>query len=253
MATLSVCIEMAFTDHSFEERIELAAAAGADAVEFWGRADKDLDAVVSACEAADVDLAAMLGSDAPLTDPDGTDAAVRDMEDSIDVAAEIGCPNLIVTVGPEQDDASRDSQHEAIVEALSRVAPTAEQAGVTLAVEPLNTAVDHPEYYLSSSDEGREIVRAVDSEAVGLLFDVYHQQITEGDVTRNLTESLETLSYVHIADNPGRNEPGTGELNYDTILSALDEAGYDGYVGCEFAPVGDDTEAVEHCRELLGD
>ena len=253
MASLSVCIEMVFAALPIAERIERAAGAGADAVEFWGWRDKDLDAIAATCADAGVDLAAMLGSDAPLTDPHGTDAAVRDLERSIEAAAEAGCPNLIVTVGPEQEGHSRDEQHDAIVEALDRVAETAADAGVTLGVEPLNTAVDHPGYYLSSASEGREIVRAVDSPAVGLLFDVYHQQITEGDVTRGLTESVDDLTYVHLADNPGRNEPGTGELNYETILSALREAGYDGYVGCEFSPVGDDAAAVEHCRKLLAD
>ncbi|WP_254274584.1 hydroxypyruvate isomerase family protein [Haloarcula marina] len=253
MPSLSVCIEMVFADRPLEERIERAAAAGADAVEFWGWQDKDLDAITEVCADADVELAAMLGADAPLTDPASTDDAVHDLERSIEVAAEFGCPNLIVTVGPEQAAIDRDAQHDAIVTALSRVAPMAEDAGITLGVEPLNTAVDHPEYYLTSTAEGREIVRAVDSPAVGLLFDVYHQQITEGDVTRSLTDAVDDLTYVHVADNPGRNEPGTGELNYETILSALAETGYDGYVGCEFSPVGDDSEAVERCRDLLPD
>ncbi|WP_416841746.1 TIM barrel protein [Haloferax sp. DFSO52] len=251
MADLSVCIEMVFADLPIEERIERAAAAGADAIEFWGWRDKDLNAIADACAAADVDIAAMLGSDAPLTDPTGTDAAVHDLERSIEVATEIGCSNLIVTVGQEQGDVDREAQHDSIVEALSRVAPIAEDAGIALGVEPLNTAVDHPGYYLTSTAEGREIVREVDSTAVGLLFDVYHQQITEGDVTRSLTNAIGDLTYVHVADNPGRNEPGTGELNYDTILSALVEAGYDGYVGCEFSPISDDSKAVERCRELL--
>jgi hydroxypyruvate isomerase len=253
MVTLSVCIETVDVGLPFENRIERAAAAGADAIEFWGWQDKDLDSIAVTCDRAGIELAAMLGSDAPLTDPEGTDAAVRDVERSIERATEVGCPNLIITVGPKQDDYDRDAQHDAIVEVLDRVASTAEDAGITLCVEPLNTAVDHPEYYLSSSSEGREIVGAVDSSAVGLLFDIYHQQITEGDVTRELTESVETLTHVHIADNPGRNEPGTGELNYEHIISALLDAGYDGYVGCEFSPVGDDAKAIERCRDLLAD
>lgn len=251
MVKLSVCIEMVFTDHPFEERIERVGATGAHAVEFWGWRDKDLDAVHAACEEWDVDLAAMLGSGAPITDPDGTSAAVRDLEESIEVASDLGCPNLIVTVGPDQDDVARDAQHEAIVEALRQVAPAAESAGVTLGIEPLNTTIDHPDYYLSSSEEGREIVTAVDSPAVGLLFDVYHQQITEGDVTRGLTDAIDDLSYVHVADNPGRHEPGTGELDYGNVLSALLDEGYDGYVGCEFHSLGDDDAAVEHCLDLL--
>jgi hydroxypyruvate isomerase len=251
MPQLSVCVEMVFADEQMEERVALAADAGADAIEFWGWKDKDLDAVAAACAEHDVDLAAMLGSDAPLTDPDGVDEAAADLRESIATAADVGCPNLIVTVGQEREDLDRDAQHEAIVSVLDRVADDAEDADVTLGLEPLNTAVDHPGYYLTSSDEGYEIVEAVDSPAVKLLFDVYHQQITEGNVTENLTGNLDHVGYVHIADVPGRHEPGTGEINYPNVLAALADAGYDGYVGCEFRPEGDHAAAVENCRDML--
>jgi len=131
------------------------------------------------------------------------------------------------------------------------VATNAEGAGVTLGVEPLNTIVDHPGYYLTSSAEGYEIVETVDSPAVKLLFDIYHQQVSEGNVTRNLTSDIGQVGYVHIADVPGRHEPTTGELNYANVLTALDDAGYDGYVGCEFTPEHDPSAAIENCRNLL--
>ncbi|RKD88879.1 TIM barrel protein [Halopiger aswanensis] len=103
-------------------------------------------------------------------------------------------------------------------------------------VEPLNNPVNHRGYYLDSSYAAYEIVDAVDSPVVSVLFDVYHQQIVEGNVIANLTENLEFVGYVHVADVPGRHEPGTGELNYWCVFEALDEAGYDGYVGLEYAP-----------------
>jgi len=134
---------------------------------------------------------------------------------------------------------------------VNRAIADAEDAGVTLGVEPLNTIVDHPGYYLTSSAEGFEIVDAVDSPAVKLLFDVYHQQTSEGNVTRNLTNNVEQVGYVHVADVPGRHEPTTGKLDYENVLGALDEAGYDGYVGCEFTPRGDPLAAIENCRNML--
>lgn len=248
---LSACIEMIFHEEPFVDRIQMAAEAGADAIEFWDWRDKDLDAVTKRCAETGVDFAAMLGSSIPLTDPDRTNEAAEDLHESIEVAADYDCPNLIVTVGREQDELERNTQHDAIVTVLDRVATDAEGAGVTLGVEPLNTIVDHPGYYLTSSAEGYEIVETVDSPAVKLLFDIYHQQVSEGNVTRNLTSDIGQVGYVHIADVPGRHEPTTGELNYANVLAALDDAGYDGYVGCEFTPEHDPSAAIENCRNLL--
>ena len=157
----------------------------------------------------------------------------------------------MVTVGPERDDLPPGAEHRAGVNALRDAAPAAEAAGIDLVVEPLNNPVDHPGYYLDSSYEAYEIVDAVDSPAVSVLFDVYHQQITEGNVIQNLTEHVEFVGYVHVADVPGRHEPGTGELNYARVFEALDDAGYDGYVGLEYSPSTDAAEAVERVLELV--
>jgi len=242
---------MAITDGSYPERVHAAADAGADAVEIWGHDDKDLDALTDACEDAGVDLVGMVGSGAPLVDPEGTEDAVADIRDSIAVAEEYDVPTLIVTVGQEMDEYDRATQHDAIVEALSTVASDAEAAGVTLVVEPLNTAVDHQGYFLASSAEAFEILREVDSPAVKLLYDVYHQQITEGNIIDTLTENIDLVGHVHFADVPGRQEPGTGELNYENIFAAIAETGYDGAVGGEYSPTVDETTAFEQVADLL--
>ena len=244
MPDISVCVEMVFDDEPFHERVPRAAAAGADAVEFWGWRDKDLDALRAAADEADVPVAAF-GAGGTLTDPDQADEAVETIRESIETAGDLGCPTLIATTGPDVDGLDRETQYENVVEVLSTVAPDAEEAGVTLALEPLNTAVDHSGYYLTSSAEGFDIVDDVDSPGVRLLYDVYHQQITEGNVIQTVTENVDRIGHVHVADVPGRHEPGTGELNYANVFSALDDAGYDGYVGCEFRPTGDSESAMD--------
>lgn len=251
MTKLSVCLEMVFRDEPVTERIAAAADAGADAVEFWGWREKDLDEISAACAEHDVHIAAFVGNEAPLTDPEGIEKAVRDVRESIEAAESVDCSNLIITVGQARDGVDQSAQRDAIVSVLKSVSEDAERANVTLGVEPLNTTVDHPGYFLSSSYEGYDIVDFVGSPNVRLLFDIYHQQVTEGNVTANLTSHLDRIGYIHIADVPGRHEPGTGELNYDNVLGALTDAGYDGYVGCEFVPQGDDTAAVERCRSFL--
>ncbi|MFC7141017.1 hydroxypyruvate isomerase family protein [Halosimplex aquaticum] len=250
MPDISVCVEMVFDDEPFHERIPRAVAAGADAVEFWGWRDKDLDAVEAAAAEADAPIAAF-GAGGTLTDPGQAEDAVETIRESIATASELGCPTLIATTGPDQDGLDRRTQYENVVDVLSEVAADAEDAGVTLALEPLNTEVDHPGYFLTTSAEGFDVVDDVDSPNVRLLYDVYHQQITEGNVIQTVTENVDRIGHVHVADVPGRHEPGTGELNYANVFAALDEAGYDGYVGCEFRPTGDPEaamDAVLNCR-----
>jgi len=250
MVDLSVCIEMVYDDEPFHERIRRTADAGVDAVEFWDWREKDLDAIGTAADAAGVDVVACVaGGD--LTDPAAADDAVETIRESIETAADLGIPTLIATTGPDQDGLDRQVQHDNVVDVLSRVAPDAEDAGVTIALEPLNTTVDHPGYYLTTSEEGFEIVDEVGSDAVTLLYDVYHQQITEGNVTDTITENVDDIGHVHVADVPGRHEPGTGELNYANVFDAIDAAGYDGYVGCEFSPTGDPDEAMADVLEIV--
>lgn len=243
MVDLSVCIEMVYDNEPFHDRIHRAAAAGIDAIEFWDWRDKDLDAIETVAEEAGVEIVGCVAGGV-LTDPETADNTVETIRESIETASKRGITTLIATTGPDQEGIDRETQHENIVDVLSRVAPEAEAANVSIALEPLNTEVDHPGYYLTTSEEGFEIVDAVDSPSVTLLYDVYHQQVTEGNVIQTMTENIERIGHIHIADVPGRHEPGTGELNYANIFEAIDDAGYDGFVGCEFSPTGDPTEAI---------
>jgi hydroxypyruvate isomerase len=131
-----------------------------------------------------------------------------------------------------------------VVRGLKGLAPLAEEAGVTLLLEPLNTLVDHPRYFLDSGREGFAIIGEVDSPHVRLLYDVYHMQIMEGNVTETLRRHLPLVGHIHMADVPGRHEPGTGELHFANILHALADAGYAGTVGFEFSPQGDTLRAL---------
>ncbi|GCF15854.1 hydroxypyruvate isomerase [Haloarcula mannanilytica] len=243
MPRVSVCLEMVYDDEPFHERITRAAEAGADAVEFWDWRGKDMDRLDTVAADVDIPIISCVAG-GTLTDPNVTDEAVETLRESITMAGDRDIPTLIVTTGPDQEEIPRTTQHETIVETLSRVASDAESAGVTLLLEPLNTAVDHPDYYLASSDEGFEIIDEVDSPNVGLLYDVYHQQITEGNVIQTITANIDRIGHIHVADVPGRNEPGTGELNYENVFAAIDRTEYDGYVGCEFSPVGDADAAM---------
>jgi len=118
-------------------------------------------------------------------------------------------------------------------------------------MEPLNTMVDHAGYFLASTDEGFEFIRRIGSPAVKLLFDIYHQQITEGNLINNITRHVDLIGYLHVADVPGRHEPGTGEINYLNVLRAAKGAGYTGLVGLEYEPSGEPMASLKACRQLF--
>lgn len=249
MSRFSVCIEMIFREVPFVERIGAVEAAGLDAVEFWGWREKDLDAVRAACEEHGVTVASF-GMDVggPLTVGGDIDALMTGVAESIEAAQTLGVRTLLCTTGDEQHGKSRQGQHEMIVAKLQAAAPLLEDAGITAVLEPLNVLVDHAGYYLVTTAEAAQIVSEVGSPNLKLLFDVYHQQISEGNVLRNLLDHLDQVGHVHVADNPGRHEPGTGELNYGVIFRKLDEAGYEGYVGLEYRP---SKEPAETLREVM--
>jgi len=113
------------------------------------------------------------------------------------------------------------------------------------------SGLDPEAVHLTSSYEGYKIVDAVDSPAVRLLYDVYHQQITEGNLIANVRNHVDLIGGVHVADVPGRHEPGTGEIRYPAVLSALADAGYGGYIGCEFEPTGDPEDAIRDVRAMI--
>lgn len=261
MFDLSVTVPAVFNDKSLTEGIKVAGEVGITGVEFFDWESHGIEDIESVCNEAGVSLAATLSAGAgsnieehrepAMTDPDSAEQAKADIERSIDACELVDCPNLIVTVGPEQSGIDRATQFETVVDVLNAVAPRAEAAGVTLVIEPLNIRVDHPDYFLSRSTDAFELVMSVDSSNVKVLFDVYHQQVTEGDVTRRLTENIDYVGHVHIADNPGRHELGTGELNYENVLASLADTKYEGYVGCEFIPRGEPSAAIEDMMGIV--
>jgi hydroxypyruvate isomerase len=242
MLKLSPCIEMMWGDLEFAARIPRVAALGFKAFEFWGWWNKDLDAVERAAKDSGLEVAvccvktAFTDKVASILLPNGHKPFVEAVKDCIEVGPRLNCSRFIVTVGNELPDAPRAAQHKACVEALKAAAPAAEDAGITLVLEPLNLLVDHAGYYLSTSSEGFQILDEVNSPAVKLLFDIYHQQITEGNLTRNICNNIEKIGHFHVANNPGRHEPAIGEINYPYLFTRIREAGYKHFLGLEFSP-----------------
>lgn len=254
MPKFSVCIEMIFRQEGigYPERVARAAMTGADAVEFWGWKGKDLGGIGQAAAEHGVAVATFGATSERLVDATTKGAFVAGIEEAVGLAGQLSCPGCLQTVGQELEGVDRVTQHRAIVDSLSAAAPTLEESGLKLYVEPLNILVNHKGYYLSTSDEGFEILREVGSPNVLLLYDIYHQQITEGNVIQTIEENIELIGHFHLADVPGRHEPGTGELNFANIFKRIDALGYTGYVGMEFTPTIDHADSVRRTIALGG-
>jgi len=251
MPRLSACIEMIFRELPFVDRIAATKSAGLDTVEFWGWRNKDLSAVRAACVEQGVRVATFgLDTGAPLVAENGMEALLQGTRDSIEAARQLEVNTLLCTTGNERQEVSREEHRRIVVRKLKAIAPLLEDAGVTAVLEPLNILIDHAGYYLVTTNEGLRIIDEVDRPGVKLLYDIYHQQISEGNVIRNLTQNIAKIGHVHAADNPGRNEPGTGELNYTVIFRKLDEAGYPGYVGLEYRPSKDAAQTLREVQAI---
>jgi hydroxypyruvate isomerase len=233
---------MFWGDLDFAARIPRVAALGYKVFEFWGWWNKDLDAVEKAAKDSGLDVSvccvqtAFTGDTASMLLPAGKAPFVEAVKDCIRIGPRLNCKRFIVTTGNELAGVPRAAQHKACVDAFKAAAPVAEDAGVTLVLEPLNLLVDHKGYFLSTSAEGFAIVNEAGSPAVKLLFDIYHQQITEGNLTRNICDNIDQIGHFHVANNPGRHEPALGEINYAYVFSRIAATRYNHYVGLEFSP-----------------
>ena len=240
---LSVCIDAVMSGISPEEALLRLKRIGVEAFEFWGWWDKDMDALCRAVKSTGLVPAAMCTKMVSLTDPARREEYLLGLRESIAAAERIGCKTLISQTGNDTGD-RRELQHQSLVDGLRAAAPILEAAGVTLVVEPLNTYVDHPGYYLSSSAEGFTLVEEVDSPNVKLLYDIYHQQIMEGNIIDTVTKHIGKVGHFHAAGVPGRHELQDGELSYRAIFDAIDAVGYKGYIGLEYFPKRTPEEGI---------
>ena len=238
---------------TYAEKIRGAAALGYKAIEPLGWLGQDLQATRDAIhetgcrisailvQSADETTAKLISNNHGIVHEDACDAFVRAIGETLAAAQAIHCGTIVVTSGNERPDVPRDVQHANIVEALRAALPVIEGSGVQLVLEPLNVLVNHRGYYLTTSQEGARIIQEVNAPQVRLLYDVYHQQITEGNLIENIRRYIGEIGHFHTGDVPGRREPGTGEINYKNIFRAIAETGYEGYVVFECGM----TEPVE--------
>ena len=246
---LSLCVNSATKDFERTEAMRLAAKLGYKAVEFWEGKDFDIDAYKSALSETGLTLACM-GFATGLVDSSTRPDFLENLKISLANAKTLGAKGIIATTGQALEGVPREKQRQSIIEGLKEAAKIAAGSGIRIYLEPLNILVDHAGYYLSGSAEAFEIVREVGSPDVKILFDIYHQQISEGNLIANIVGNIDLIGHFHVAGNPGRGEPYLGEINYNEVFAAIDKAGYEGYAGLEFWPKGNLEKSLKKCLEL---
>lgn len=181
------------------------------------------------------------------------DRIEAELHESLDLAVEYGIANLICFSGNRQDGQTDQDAIAICAAGLSRVVRHAEDAGITLNMELLNSKVDHPGYQCDHTAWGVAVCQQVNSPNVKLLYDIYHMQIMEGDVIRTIRDNIQWIGHFHTAGNPGRGDPDQSqELNYTAICSAIRQTPYDGYLAHEFSPKGDPIEALRDAFVICG-
>ncbi len=154
---------------------------------------------------------------------------------ALDIAEALGCERLNCVAGIAPPDADRGTLEATFLHNLAHAAEAAARRKVKLLIEPINTR-DMPGFCLNCTDEALRLIERVRSDNLYLQADIYHMQVTEGDLARRLEAAAPGIAHIQIADNPGRREPSTGEINYAFLIPLIDRVGYDGRIGCEYCP-----------------
>ncbi|QDU65545.1 hydroxypyruvate isomerase family protein [Engelhardtia mirabilis] len=165
--------------------------------------------------------------------PEHVESFLADLQVSVECAARVNATWMTIVLGDLEPRLERDFQHANAIEMLKRGAEIFEPHGLVMVMEPLNPWSDHPGMLLSKISQAYMLCKAVGSPAVKTLFDIYHQQITEGNLIPNIRKAWDEIAYFQIGDNPGRNEPGTGEINYRIVFKEIHARGYTGVLGME--------------------
>ncbi len=268
MPKIDLCIEPFFLGTETAEKIRKVNALGYAAIEFWfwdheftGKdlipGKKDINEISRICRDQKITI-----TDIVVNSPDGSiggfltkqedkEKYLERLKETIEIAHKLDCKKLITCTGNEISGSTFQKQFDSVVLTLSRAADIANKDGITLVLEALNSHVDHPGYFLTSSKTGFDIVKHVDNKGLKLLFDVYHLQIMEGNLISSIKENTSLIGHFHSASVPGRNELYLGEINYSSILKTIDDSGYDGYFGLEYWPTDQEEMSLTRTREFL--
>jgi len=255
---LSVMLWTVFGDLPFEERLAKVAEAGYSNVELVGEYGKwseaDFARANEARKRLGIQFDATAGLGHGVADPSAREAFLGELGQAMKPMETLACPAMIVLSGNVVPGMSREAQHAAAVETLKRSAALVE--GRTIDGQPVRLLLEcihleeNPKYFLTSADEAIEIVHAVNHPQVQFLYDIFHEQMSYGNLIEKLEKHIDTIGLIHVADVPGRHQPGSGEINYVNIFRKLAALDYRHTVAMEFMPIGDAVAALREAKTM---
>ena len=257
MPKFAANLTMLFNEVPFMERFEKAAQNGFEAVEFlfpYAFAAEEIKAKLTAnrltlvlhnLPAGDWDA----GERGIACHPNRVEEFRAGVPKAIHYATALGVGQVNCLAGKIPEGVSCDQAHKTFVENLKFAAGELKKAGIKLLIEPINT-FDIPGFFLSGTNQALKVIDEVGSDNLFVQYDIYHMQRMEGELAATMQKNLGKIAHLQLADNPGRNEPGTGEINYRFLFEFIDKIGYKGWIGCEYKPAGA-TEAGLGWRKAL--
>ena len=258
MVRFAANLTMMFNEVDFLDRFEAAASAGFKGVEYLFPYDYEPAELVEKLE--EHGLAQVLhnlpagdwaaGERGIACHPDRVGEFQDGVGKAIEYANALNCPQVNCLAGIAPDGVTAEELESTIASNLKFAADHLRAAGIRLVIEPINT-IDIPGFMLNYPEQARDLIERVGSDNLYLQHDLYHMQIMQGDLARNIERNMDIIRHVQIADNPGRHEPGTGEINYSYLFGYLDEIGYDGWIGCEYVPATTTDEGLTWIRPYL--
>ncbi|WP_018387635.1 2-oxo-tetronate isomerase [Ancylobacter sp. FA202] len=259
MPRFAANLTMLFNEVPFLDRFEKAAAAGFTGVEYLFPYDFPVEELVAKLKANNLQQVLHNlpagnwggGERGIAILPERVDEFRAGVDKAIEYATALGCPQVNILAGIVPAGADREVLHNTFVNNLKFAAPKIKEAGLKLLIEPINTR-DIPGFFLNYTKQAKAIIEEVGSDNLFIQYDIYHMQIMEGDLARTIEANLAQIAHIQLADNPGRNEPGTGEINYPFLFRHLDAIGYEGWVGCEYKPKGETGAGLGWLKELAG-
>jgi hydroxypyruvate isomerase len=258
---LSVMLWTVFNDLPFEDRLAKVVEAGYTNIELVGEyndhhwSPADYDRANAARKRLGIHFDATAGLHNSIADPAARDAFLAELGQALTPMEALACPAMIVLSGNVKPTLTHEAQHDACIETLKQAAKLVE--GRQIAGQPVRLLLEcihleeNPHYFLTSANEAIEIVRAVNHPQVQFLYDIYHEQMSYGNLIDKLDKHIDVIGLIHIADVPGRHEPGTGEINYGNIYRKLAELNYRHNVAMEFRPVGDPVATLRAAKALV--
>ncbi len=253
------CIDTLYTELPWNKRFAAAKRDGFAAVEFWDWRIRDLEATSKAAEDAGIVISGFNGdADFSLVDPAHKETYINYLKESIAVAKKVKAFSVTIhsnalgeggVVVNHYDELSDTVKLCSMYDTLLACAKIAEEENINLNLEALNVTTDHVGNFLKYTQAGAEICQLIGSGRLKLLYDVYHMQINEGCICDTVSKYVNQFGHIHVADAPGRHEPGTGEINYKKVLRHLESCGYTGLVGYELFPLTDTETAVKAIME----